>query len=145
MHSFQSSGKRGAGGATARHPGVVAAKMRYFGVKSILKPSRSRCAPNLLKWPTAPRATKAAKHSGSNPVSTVSERCLDMSGHSGQSPKFAKVGAPPRARIKCAKVAPTPYAYRSTPGCSRGARLLGWDWPSVGVSGTVGRRVLFRQ
>jgi hypothetical protein len=52
-----------------------------FGVKYLLKCSWSRCAPNLLKWPTAPRpATKAAKHrvaQGLEPsVSTVCVRTV---------------------------------------------------------------------
>ena len=51
-------------------------------------------------------ATKAAKkctYTGFEPcVHCVRTVSMGMCGHSGQSPKFAKVG-PPRARIKCAK------------------------------------------
>ena len=61
--------------APCRHPGVVAAKMRYvaWGHIYILNCSWSRCAPNLLKWPTAIGDQSRYNHAGfEDPVSTVS-------------------------------------------------------------------------
>jgi len=111
----------------------------------ILNCSWSRCAPNLLKWPTAIGDQSRYNHAGfEDPVSTVSGQCLDMSGHSvDRAPKFAKVG-PHRARIKCAKVAPNPYAYylrvqprahprdaRAFSPLSRRTRALGLETPAA--------------
>jgi hypothetical protein len=53
------------------------------------------------------------EHTGNSPVPSPGQ-CLGMSGHSEQSPKFAKVG-PPRARVESAKVPRRPLMSTSPP------------------------------